>query len=167
MYDRNDDTRPKQQRNELEKQVMRIPSSEGGLNRLTYDAKQDLRAQKGLPSLTGSWVDLTTHYSYAKALEEGGHGLDQGEVKALGHDLSHRMEATLRILEKENLFEPMGFGFREKLGTGNSYLQGVSYVPDMRLFVITNSSLAYGDAQRRVFTPDEFYDIYEPPEEWR
>jgi len=146
---------------------MQIPSSQEGLNRLTYEAKQDLRAQKGLPNLLGSWVDLTTHYSYTKALEEGGHGLDQREVEKFGQELSHRMEATLRILEKENMFEPMGFGFREKQGAENGYIQGVSYVPDMQLFVITHSSLAYGDAQRRVFKPDEFYEIYEPPEEWR
>lgn len=166
MYDPRDDDKPRV-RSALERQVMQMPTSEAALKRFTHEAKQDLRAGNGLPNLQGDWIDLTTHYSYTKALEEGGHNLSPEATKAMAQDMSQRMDATLRILDKKGMLEPMGFGFREKQGPQSSYLEGVSYVRDMDLFVVTNSSLAHGEGQRRVFRTDEFYEIYEPPEDWR
>lgn len=166
MYDPRDDDKPRQ-RSSLERQVMHMPSSPEALKRFTHEAKQDLREGKGLPNLQGDWIDLTTHYSFTKALEEGGTNLSPDETKAMAQDMSRRMDVTLNILDKKGLLEPMGFGFREKIGSQNNYIEGVAYVRDMSLFVITNPSLAHGDGHRRVFRPDEFYDIYEPPEDWR
>lgn len=166
MYDPRDDDKPRQ-RSALERQVMQMPTSEVTLNRFTHEAKQDLRAGKGLPNLQGDWIDLTTHYSVSRALDEGDHNLSPEETKSMAQEMSRRMDVTLNILDKKGMLEPMGFGFREKVGSQTTYIEGVSYVRDMELFVITNSTLAHGDGQRRVFRPDEFYDIYEPPEDWR
>ncbi len=153
----------------LVKEALAIPSSREGLLNGTYRAKQALRAGDGLPkNLQGNQLDLVTHYTYSRALEEGGHNLDEKEVIAMGENLSKRMDATIRILERTGELEKMPFGFR-KIDSNDSFSSSKSVVhsPSMDMFIIKDSHMADGVAKRRIFKSEEFYERYEPPEEWK
>ena len=167
MIDSRDDNRTPPQSNDargIEKTLMSA-AGEGALNRWTEDAKNALNKGEGLPRLEGDWHDLHTHYVYTKAIETGLE-LPEKTTRLMAQEMSHRMDSTVKILSDQGLLEPLNHGVRLRDSDDNGFSQNVAYVQDMRLFVVTSPNLAYGEGKRRVFTPDEFNELYERPDDY-